>query len=51
MNDLIYRVTFRCNKHCYFCYNDAFDKKVKFDEIEKTDINPLINFIKKNKIK
>lgn len=51
MNDLIYRVTFRCNKHCYFCYNDSFDKKVNFDEIEKKDISPLIDFIKKNNIK
>lgn len=51
MNDLIYRVTFRCNKHCYFCYNDVFDKKVNFDELEKTDISSLITFIKKNSIK
>ena len=51
MNDLIYRVTFRCNKHCYFCYNDVFDKKVNFEEIEKKDISSLINFIKKNNIK
>ena len=51
MNDLMYRVTFRCNKHCYFCYNDAFEEKVNFDEIEKKDIDDLLSFIKKNNIK
>lgn len=51
MNDLMYRVTFRCNKHCYFCYNDAFDEKVNFNLIEKKDISELLNFIKENNIK
>ena len=51
MIDLIYRVTFRCNKQCYFCYNEVFDEKVNYNEYEKTDISPLITFIRRNNIK
>lgn len=50
-NDLIYRITFRCDKKCYFCYNDVFDETVNYEENEEKYIEKLVNFIEKNKIK
>lgn len=51
MKELVYRVTFRCNKSCYFCYNNNFQEKVNYRSQEKLDISALLTFIKQKRIK
>ncbi len=51
MNDLMYRITFRCNKQCYFCYNYLFENKVNYEVVEKKDITELLAFINNNSIR
>lgn len=51
VNELLVRVTYRCNKRCKFCFNYVFDDKVKYDTNEALDIEKLIEFIQKHGIK
>lgn len=51
VNELLVRVTYRCNRRCKFCFNYVFDDKVKYDSNEALDIDKLIAFIKKYGIK
>lgn len=51
VNELLVRVTYRCNRRCKFCFNYVFDDKVKYDSNEALDIEKLIGFIKKHGVK
>lgn len=51
INELLVRVTYRCNKRCKFCFNYVFDDKVKYDSNEDMDIETLIGFIQKHEVK
>lgn len=51
VNELLVRVTYRCNRRCKFCFNYVFDDKVKYDSNEALDIEKLIEFIQKHGIK
>lgn len=51
INELLVRVTYRCNRKCKFCFNYIFDDKVKYDSNESMDIDALIGFIQKHQIK
>lgn len=51
INELLVRVTYRCNKKCKFCFNYVFDDKVKYDTNEDLNIEKLIEFIQKHGIK
>ncbi len=51
VNELLIRVTYRCNRRCKFCFNYVFDDKVKYDSNEALDIEKLIEFIQKHSIK
>ncbi len=51
VNELLVRVTYRCNKRCKFCFNYVFDDKVKYDSNEALNIEKLIEFITKHGIK
>lgn len=50
INELLVRVTYKCNKKCEFCFNYVFDDKVQYDMNENMNIETLIHFIKKHKI-
>lgn len=48
--DVMYRITFRCNSKCDFCYNHAFANKVDFSANEEKNISKLLSFISENSI-
>lgn len=49
--DLIYILTYRCNKKCDFCYNRIFEKICSNEFLEEKNIDRLIEFLSNNKIK
>ena len=51
INELLVRVTYRCNKNCKFCFNNVFEDKVNYDSNEDLDIENLIAFIQRQEIK
>lgn len=51
INELLIRITYRCNKRCPFCFNYVFEDKVDYDLNENMDIEKLIFFIQKHNIK
>lgn len=51
INELLIRITYRCNRRCQFCFNYVFDDKVDYDLNENMDIEKLICFIQKHHIK
>lgn len=50
INELLIRVTYKCNKNCDFCFNNIFDDKIDNNLKEEIDTNRIINFIKKHHI-
>lgn len=50
VNELLLRITYRCNKRCKFCFNYIFDDKVNYDSNEAMDIEGLMRFIQKQGI-
>lgn len=49
--NVLYRTTFRCDKNCYFCYNNVFkENMVDYSCHEESNIEPLIKLIQEKKI-
>lgn len=51
ISELMWRVTYRCNKKCQYCFNEVFSDKVNHLCIEKLDIEYLEKFVHKFGIK
>lgn len=51
VNELLVRLTYRCNRKCKFCFNYIFDDKVNYDSNESMDVEALIQFIQKHEIR
>lgn len=51
INELMWRITYRCNKKCQYCFNEIFEDKVNHLCEEKIDIDYLERFVKKFGIK
>ena len=47
INELMWRMTYRCNKKCQYCFNEVFEDKVNHFCEEKMDISYLETFVKK----
>lgn len=50
VNELLVRLTYRCNRKCEFCFNYIFDDKVNYDLNEAMDVETLVRFIQKHEI-
>lgn len=51
VNELLVRLTYRCNRRCKFCFNYIFEDKVNYDLNEAMDVERLISFIQKHEIR
>ena len=51
IDELMIRVTYRCNQNCEFCFNNIFDDKVDYKTKEKLDIGVIQKFVKDNGVK
>lgn len=51
INELMWRITYRCNKKCQYCFNEIFEDKVNHLCEEKIDIDYLERFVEKFGIK
>lgn len=51
IDELMIRVTYRCNQNCEFCFNNIFDDKVDYKAMEKLDINEIKKFVKDNNVR
>lgn len=47
INELMWRITYRCNKKCQYCFNEIFEDKVNHLCEEKMDISYLERFVNK----
>lgn len=47
INELMWRITYRCNKQCQYCFNEVFSDKVNHLCEERLDIDYIVFFIKK----
>lgn len=50
LRELLWRITYRCDKNCSFCFNNVFDDKVNYFALEAREIEPILNFVRKYKI-
>lgn len=51
IDELLIRVTYRCDKNCDFCFNKVFEDKVHYESNECLDIEKIKKIIKDNGIK
>lgn len=51
IDDLLIRVTYRCNQNCSFCFNKVFSDKVDYKTFECLDIEKIKEFINENNVK
>lgn len=51
INELLVRLTYRCNRRCEFCFNNVFEDKVKYDANEDMDIERLVQFVLKHEVR
>ncbi len=49
MENLMIRVTYKCNKNCYYCFNNVFGDHLETKE--NLDINAVKNFVVEHKVK
>lgn len=51
ISELMWRMTFRCNKRCKYCFNEVFDDKVNHLCEEKMDLEYLKKFVERFGVK
>lgn len=47
INELMWRLTYQCNKKCSYCFNEVFKDRVDHTCVEKYDVSYLKEFVKK----
>lgn len=50
IHELLWRITYRCDKNCSFCFNKAFENKVDYGTTECTDLDKVVRFIQAHSI-
>ncbi|MDR1583063.1 MAG: radical SAM protein [Prevotellaceae bacterium] len=45
-DELLYLVTYRCDRKCSFCFNEIFDNKIDKSLNENRDVNRIVEFIR-----
>lgn len=50
IDELLIRVTFKCNKKCRFCFNNVFEDRVNYDSDNKMDIEKICSFVKRHNV-
>lgn len=50
IHELLWRITYKCDKNCSFCFNKAFESKVNYGTTECTDLNRVLRFVRVHNI-
>lgn len=50
IHELLWRITYRCNRNCPFCFNRVFEDKVDFEKAEINDLDRVLNFVERHGI-
>lgn len=50
VHELLWRMTYKCDKDCSFCFNKVFDDQVDYSADESGDIGKVLAFIQKHGI-
>ena len=45
IHELLWRITYSCDKNCSFCFNNAFEDKVDYGAVESTDLDRVLRFV------
>lgn len=45
IHELLWRITYSCDKNCSFCFNNAFEDKVDYGVVESTDLDRVLRFV------
>lgn len=50
IHELLWRITYNCDKNCSFCFNKAFENKVDYGTTECTDLDRVLRFVQSHNI-